>query len=145
MVELVDCQRDAGDIRDLIDEFFVAGKRRRVEEFRREAAHADGVADRENVFAAAHGDFFSAVAVRLSRNVAAVQLALESRIVIDLRVDLQRHAVAQMIHSARRHRQSERECFQDARVVRIALRQPFDGHQILERRGRIVALFDSAG
>src|SRR5204862_4358071 len=84
-IDLLDGQVDAGDIRDLVDELFVAGKRRRVEKLRGEAAHADRIADGEDIFASAHRDFFSVVAVRLGRDIAAVQLALESGVIVDLR------------------------------------------------------------
>ena len=76
------------------------------------------------------------VAVRLGADRPAVQLRLERRVVVDARVDLERDAVAQVIHAARRHRQPERERLQDPRVVRIALHQALHGHAVLQRLRR---------
>ena len=49
-----------------------------------------------------------------------------------------------MIHAARGDGQSEGERLEDARVVRVALRQPLHGHQVLQRFGRVVAVLDGA-
>ena len=104
-----------------------------------EAAHADGIADRVDVLAAAHGDLFSFVAVRFRRNRTTVQLRFEVGGIVDLGVDLERDAVAEVVHAARGDGQAEGEGFQDAGIVRIALREALHGHQVVERLGRVLS------
>ena len=86
----------------------------------------------------AHGALLADVAVRRRADRAAVQAFLERRVVVDLRVDLERHAVAQMVHAARRNGEAERERLQNPRVVRIALHQSLHGHAVFQRLARVV-------
>ena len=69
---------------------------------------------------------------------------MNAGIVVDAGVDLERDAVAQVIHAARRDGEAERERLQDPRVVRIALHQPLHRHPVLQRLRRVVPALDRA-
>jgi hypothetical protein len=118
-------------------EIVVVGRRGGVEQLRREAADADGIADRERLFARCDGMLLPFVARRPGGDRSAVKGGLELGVVVDLRVDLEGRPVPEMIHAAGRDGEAEGEPLDDARIMGIGLEQPLDGHPVLQRLRRV--------
>ncbi len=120
-------------------ELRIPGEVRGVEQFRREAAHPHRVPHREHLFTHLYRELLAIVRGRVPAHGPPVKARFVRGVVVDAGVDLQRHAVPQVVEAPRRHREPEGEGLQDPGVVGVGLHRALHGHPVPQGLLRVEA------